>query len=611
MFTVVIPFWEGHQYLDKLLSSIPETISVIVVDDKSDKPIQINRPNVQIKRSSQKGYFTGAANIGIGTCASDVLILNQDTYFSNHDWLNFIEQNRQQYGIFGERAGSHPAWPNRYVQGTFMYIRRDVIDAVGLMDNANYPHWGSTCEYQLRACRKGFKANPVENIPGFVHKRRGPFGSATQQALDNASRGKLIRTPPMASVIITCFNYGRYLQDAVSSLVGGKTSLGEMPGQSFQSFEIVIVDDGSTDDSVKIAEKLADPWQGIHFVRQENKGSAVAMNTGISFSHTRRDHLIAPLDADDMMESKRLERMIRASEENPHSVVYDNIRYFGNGSRGVVTDWQTGKTINKLRMGNYDFEAMLYNNAKQMHKGLLYSKKAWEEAGGYSPIMRYGREDWAFNVALGIKGYCGINTGEFDYLYRRELQNRTLKNTTQKHHRHFLSQIKSIFPNVYEGERPMGCCGGRKSSSNGASMATRYSLDMPSEEGMTILEYIGSNVGDETWYGKSKTYLLGGTRKRGYVNNEDVPIFLAIRESGKKIFVEIEPVETPQVEISQGKPSTNLVIDMFKMKVADIKVILDDWTMSQLEVALKDEKKGKNRSTAIAAIEVALDERVA
>ncbi len=616
MFTIVIPFWQGHRYIDKLLGTIPEAIPVIIVNDldaNSPSP-KISRPNVVVKQMSEKGYFTGASNEGIRACETDVLILNQDTYFSNPDWLNFIEENRQQYGIFGERGGAHPAWKNRYVQGTFMYIRRDVIDAIGLKNDANYPHWGSTCEYQLRACRKGFKVNPVEIVPGFVHKRRGPYGTATQQALYGDKRGKFIRTPPMISVIITCYNYGRYLQDAVNSLIGGRTSLGKMPGQSFQSFEIIIVDDGSTDDSAQIAEKLSDPWKGIHFVSQQNKGSAVAMNTGITSSHARGGSLIAPLDADDMMEHWRLERMVKTLEKNDHSVVYDNISYFGNGSRGVVTDWQSGETIERLDFRGYNFELMLSDN--RMHKGLLYPKKAWEEAGGYPAIMNQGREDWAFNIALGVKGWCGVNTGDFDYLYRRELQNRTLTNTTKKYHQYFLSQLRSIFPNIYAGDRPMGCCGGRKSRKNGrASMGKRYSQDLPSEKGSIILEYVGANAGDETWHTPRKTYLLGGTRKRGYVDIQDAPELLAIRENGKSVFIEIKPVEMPQVEMSTfsngEKLNTDLEIDTSGMKVSGIKDILGNLTMSQLEVILKNEREGKNRSTAISAIEVALDGRLA
>lgn len=631
MFTVVVPFWNGHQYLDKLLSTIPEAVPVIVIDDLSDKSVpEISRPNTQVKRLAKKGYFTGAVNEGIRACQTDVLILNQDTYFDRDGWLNFIEEQRRDYGIFGEAAGSHPAWPNRYSHGTFMYIRRDVIDTIGLMDAENYPLWGSTCEYQLRACRKGFRVNPVEKIPGFVHKRRGPYGSAIQQALAGGQKGKLIRTPPAISVIITCYNYGRYLSDAVNSLIGGHTSLGEMPGQSFQSFEVIIVDDGSTDDSVRIAERLADPWQGIHLIRQRNKGSAVAMNTGIQASHARSDSLIAVLDGDDMMEPWRLERMLRAYEEHPHSAIYDNIQYFGNGQRGVVADWESGKQIHRLNLKSYDFEKTLYKNS--MHKGLLYPKRAWEEVGGYPAIMNQGREDWAFNVALGIRGWCGFNTGEYDYLYRREGQNRTLRNTTPTHHQKFLEQLKSIFPNIYAGERPEMCCGapsGKSSNGKGsASMAARWKEDLPGQEGMVILEYNGGNAGDETWTGLiTKTpYILGGVRRRGYVDRRDaygdparrIAGLLDLRERGKRLFVEVEPVEEkPQAEITAAMPDwetekTDLPpFDPSGLSVVVLKKKLADLSATDLEHVLQAEKSSLNRSTAKAAIEAVLNERVA
>jgi glycosyltransferase involved in cell wall biosynthesis len=672
VFTVVIPFWNGHQYLDKLLSTIPESIPVLIIDDISDSPVPaITRPNTQIKRLAQKGYFTGAVNEGIKACSTDMLILNQDTYFNGDGWLNFIEEQKQQYGIFGEAAGAHPAWPHRYVHGTFMYIQRDVIRAVGTMDAENYPLWGSTCEYQLRACRKGFKANPVEVVPGFVHKRRGPYGSAIQQALATGKQGKLIRTPPLISVVITCFNHGKYLADAINSLIGGKTSLGDMPGQAFQAFEIVIVDDGSTDNSAKVAARLADPWQGIHFIHQKNKGSAAAMNTGIQASHARSDHLIAVLDGDDMMEPSRLQRMLKTYENNSHSVVYDNIQYFGNGQRGVVTDWESGKSIHRLNLKGYNFEQMLSKNA--MHKGLLYPKRAWEETGGYPEIMNQGREDWAFNIALGVKGWCGVSTGEYDYLYRREGQNRTLRNTSPGHHAKFLEQLKSIFPAIYAGERPDMCCGrpSATASKNGgigvAAMSTKRTKDLPGQQGMVILEYQGRNAGDETWTGEvtGTTYVLGGVRKQGYVDRRDAYGDPARRKEGllnktrdgRKVFVEIkpEPIAQPvklaeaklkEAVILQGQelrelqPGGQIVswsgvpaddrwpdvpaempdweiekgesfLDPSGLSVSALKRELPNLSLNQLEAVLKAERSGPNRFTAKAAIEAAIDERLA
>lgn len=613
MFDVIVPYYNGQQHINKLLASIPEAIRVIIVDDLSQGHIPpLDRPNTEVIYMTEKGYFTGAANRGIEASNNDVLILNQDTYFTGNKWLNFIEQHKETYALFGEAAGTHPAWPKRYVHGTFMYIRRDLIDIIGLMNAEYYPHWGSTAEYQLRAARKGFRVQSLKAIPDFVHKRRGPYGTATQQMLNQGGkRGELIRTPPAISVVITCYNYGRYLQDAVNSLIGGKTSLGVLPGQSFQSFEIIIVDDGSTDNSAAIAESLADDYKGIHFVHQENKGSASACNTGIGAAmggRLRDGHMIAILDGDDMMESLRLERMLKTHQDNPHSVIYDNVQYFANNKRGgIVQDWQNpDKTISRLDLGSYDFERMLKKN--KMHKGLLYPKRAWIEVGGYPEIMTKGREDWAFNIALGIKGWCGVSTGEFDYLYRKEGQGRSHTNTTPKHYQQFLVQLQQLFPDIYEGHRPMACCGrGPAQSSNGVSAMSSRSKDLVGQEGMVIVEYIGGNAGDETWHGQYGVYKLGGVNRQGYIDKRDKEILLGLRDNGKQVFKEVIPVEMPTVIVEEKSRQQDL--SKILNTVTSLKDAISDLTLSELHSTLDLEKSGKNRSTAIEAIEEALDDR--
>src|SRR5690606_28193077 len=176
--------------------------------------------------------------------------------------------------------------PYGYVHGTFMFMRRDAIDAVGLLNERDYPLWGCTAEWQWRAARKGFQILPLESVPGFHHERKPNerFGSSIKRLLSQkvAQSAKLVRTPPLVSVIVPCYNYGRYLPDCLASLVGGPSSLGQQPGQTLQSFEVIIVDDASKDDSAEIAQSLADGWKGIRFIRRErNGGTARALNTGI------------------------------------------------------------------------------------------------------------------------------------------------------------------------------------------------------------------------------------------------------------------------------------------------------------------------------------------
>lgn len=601
--TVLIPFFNGHDTLGKLLKTLPSGLPVIVVDDVSDRPLfTVKRKNTRIIRMDKKGYFTGAVNRGLSEIKGDVLILNQDTYFKNNNWLNLLEEKSKTFGLVGEGITSHPAWPKGYIHGTFMYIRQDVYEKLGPMNEELYPLWGSTSEYQLRACRAGFKVLPIKNgsIPGFVHLRQRGYGLAIQEILKReGNRGLFLKTPPRISVIITSYNYGHYLEDAVNSLIGGKTSLGYFEPQSFPSFDIIIVDDNSKDDSLREAERLANDWKGVKVIaRDKTGGTPAALNTGIS---STRAHYITHLCADDMMESHRLQTLHTMAEVNPHKVIYDNLIYFQWGKRGMLTDSLNphNRTIELGEPGIpdvYDFERVLQKNG--MHTGIFYPKKAWEEVGGYSEIMVRGREDWQFNIALGIKGWCGIKARPTGYLYRREKQNRTLTNTTPKARLQFKKQIMSLYPEIYRGERPMGCCPGTKNKGNNTgadSMGTKGIAKLPgAESGFVILEYIGLNHGKQTWYANGTRYEFGLSSPIGYVAKDHVNILLAARKNKKPVF-RVFVSKEPQI----------VLFDPGDLAIS--KLELDNYSADQLLRILELEQDGKNRTGAISKIQAALE----
>lgn len=557
----IIPFYEGHLYIERLLDTLPADIPVILVDDQSPTPYTgPYRSNVTVIRPPTRGYFSGAVNAGIEACHTDVVILNQDLWFEGNDWLNqLVELTKQEnVGTVGDGVFGHPAWPNGYVQGTFMYISRVAWESVGPFNTTDYPLWGATAEWQARACRKGFTAHPLPKLNWFKHRNEnrgngitpplpgeGKYGAAINKALAETPerRDWFIRTPPAISVIIPCYNYGRFLQDCINSLIGGTTCLGEMPGQTLQSFEAIIVDDSSTDgETSEIGQSLADSWSAVRYLRTpQNLGTAGANNYGIRHSYGR---YITILSADDMRRPMSLERMYRAIQANPGSVVYDNMYTF-----------RDGQYLHELKMKGYDFDQLLERN--MMHAGILFEKKAWQEVGGYPAEMRYGREDWAFNIRLGIAGYCGLHIDYDGYLYRRGDANRSLRNKGDIWRQQFMMQLYGLYPEIYKGERPMACCGNRGApstlmrSKNGGG-----STMMLGTEGMTMLEYTGQNYGTTSFYGPvTKTrYSFGLTRNRGFVDNRDLrtgshknPGLLELYEGGRKLFKEIEPpAEEPQ-----------------------------------------------------------------
>ncbi len=536
--TIVIPFCNGHATLGRLLEALPRDVRVIVVDDLSDTPLERpNLNNVEVVRLERKGYFSGAVNAGVARCQGDALVLNQDATLFGGTWRDWLDWRREKFALIGEGVFSHPAWPRGYVQGTFMWIRRDAWQKVGPLNERDYPLWGATAEFQLRLCRAGYQALPVKQsqIPGFAHAvgRTAHTGDSIAELLrrEPEKQGWLIRTPPAVSVIIPCYNYAKYLPDAVRSLLGGKTCLGDMPPQTLQSFEVVIVNDGSPDNTREVGLALANEWQGVRYVERPNGGTAAANNTGIAASYGK---YFTILSADDMREPWSLETLYRFAEANPGRAVCDDLIVFGLGRR-----LQVAKMIDETSV---DF--LLRDNP--MHAGAMYSRAAWQAVGGYPEQFGDGREDWAFNLRLAVNGVCALQAHTPGYLYRREGQNRTRLNYAKK--AWYVDKLREMYPEIYKGARPMSnCCG------HGSARAQTLPAGLPKAmvalagaDGMTLIEYQGDSSGKITYRGAATRtrYVFSHLEPRKWVDSRDVEGFLRMREARAELF-KLAPVPPP------------------------------------------------------------------
>lgn len=129
--------------------------------------------------------------------------------------------------------------------------------------------------------------------------------------------------PTTVSVVIPCYNAAAYLREAVESALG----------QTHPPLEVVVVDDGSTDDSAAIAESYGAP---VRVLREptSKQGPGVARNRGIEES---RGDWVAFLDADDLWEAAKLEKQLAAGLHADVVMVHTNWRGFG--SRSFVRDF--------------------------------------------------------------------------------------------------------------------------------------------------------------------------------------------------------------------------------------------------------------------------------
>jgi len=121
---------------------------------------------------------------------------------------------------------------------------------------------------------------------------------------------------PLISVIIPCYNYGIYLEDALQSL----------QDQDCPDWECWVIDDGSEDSTAGVARDFAACDPRINYIYQRNQGQPAARNKGLE--HARGEY-IQFLDADDMLDTSKFSRQKACLEASPAiDIVYGDVRYF-------------------------------------------------------------------------------------------------------------------------------------------------------------------------------------------------------------------------------------------------------------------------------------------
>lgn len=150
---------------------------------------------------------------------------------------------------------------------------------------------------------------------------------------------------PLVSVLIASWNYGRFVGAAIESALR----------QSYENLEVVVVDDGSTDDSCRVVQGYADRDLRVRLIRKPNGGAASALNRAFAESH---GEIVCFLDADDLWASDKLARIVAAFRDHPDSGLATHPLEIidGEGRRTgefrCVDGGLLGEDIATLRMGH-------------------------------------------------------------------------------------------------------------------------------------------------------------------------------------------------------------------------------------------------------------------
>lgn len=166
---------------------------------------------------------------------------------------------------------------------------------------------------------------------------------------------------PKLTVLMPVYNAGKFLAEAIDSILG----------QTFEEFEFIIIDDGSTDNSVAIIHSYDDPRIRL-YLNEANMGISATLNKGIGLA---RASLIARMDADDISYPNRLQVQYTYMLDNPDcALVSSMVKVVGEDGRFIRQDKMRSEHI----YYNLTFICWLY------HPTVMYRKETVQEVGLYA-----------------------------------------------------------------------------------------------------------------------------------------------------------------------------------------------------------------------------------
>ena len=340
-----------------------------------------DRPNETFQTTSCRKQRVWGEYAGTQTIRSHCMVSSQPM------WRRSLHL---RYGFFDDSfasAGDWEFWLRIASSETFLKIDQVLGLYYENPDGIENSHPAS--EAEAMRVRNQYQIEP--------HEQRFPaFAVYTPRSTGAQSRHPGPGSKPRVSVIIPCYNYANFLPDAVGSVIS----------QTYQSFEIIIVNDGSTDNTIEVAEQLIDSLHSfsIRLVNQENSGQpAFSRNAGIAKAVGA---YILCLDADDTLGQTYLAACVAELEGNARiSIVYGDQQNFGKSS---------------LFEPHPDFDARNLLRFNFIPAAALFRKEAWLDAGGYRPskFSSGSYEDWAFWISCLGKGHLGGKTAGAVWNYR-------------------------------------------------------------------------------------------------------------------------------------------------------------------------------------------------
>lgn len=233
---------------------------------------------------------------------------------------------------------------------------------------------------------------------------------------------------PLVSVIMSVYNGGAYLSEAIESVLN----------QTFDDFEFIIINDGSVDDSLEVIKKYARKDKRIVIISRENRGLIASLNEGISKAQGK---YIARMDADDISLPKRFDKQLEILESRPDIVVCGSwtINIYENGKYG----------LSKFYINDSSIKANLVQSCSFAHPSVMIRASTLKENTLLYQHEYLHAEDYALWVSLSLCGeFYNIPQPLLKYRVLKDSVTRTAdKNEEQRKYTYTKIQSK-VFENI-------------------------------------------------------------------------------------------------------------------------------------------------------------------
>lgn len=248
--------------------------------------------------------------------------------------------------------------------------------------------------------------------------------------MDLRNHSQKTKDQPLISVIITNYNYAKFVEQSIWSVIN----------QTYNNIEIIIIDDGSTDGSDAVIQKtIKRCLRNITYIRQENQGVVEARNKGMELA---RGEYLCCLDADDFFDTEYIQKNYECAIKYDADVTYPSWRLVGDVNQ-------------KIDFPEFDFieyqKQHLHVKPESLIRASAIKHKNGKLKYGYIPETKDRANDWAYFISLAANG-LKFKLSEGNYINYRIKQGSMSSRFTQYENAKIFYNYLTMFREKY-GEK--------------------------------------------------------------------------------------------------------------------------------------------------------------